>query len=115
MPTSEQGCVVRVPFPYTDRETRRYRPAVVVSRGALGSGPHLVWVVMVTSARHRPWPGDVSLEERYGEASLPAPSVVRTAKIATVDAARTSLLGRLPADVWSRVEHELRRHLGWEG
>lgn len=35
MPTFEQGEVVRVPFPYTDRETRQHRPALVVSRAGL--------------------------------------------------------------------------------
>jgi len=32
MPTFEQGDVVRVAFPYTDRETRQHWPALVLSR-----------------------------------------------------------------------------------
>ena len=33
MPSFEQGDIVRVPFPYTDRSTRQWRPALVVSAG----------------------------------------------------------------------------------
>ncbi|MGO4263873.1 type II toxin-antitoxin system PemK/MazF family toxin, partial [Lysobacter sp. TAB13] len=62
MPNSEfsQGDVIRVPFPYTDRNTRQHRPALVVSHGGVGEGEGLLWVVMITSAENRSWPGDVS-------------------------------------------------------
>lgn len=63
MPSFEQGDVVRVRFPYTDRETRQRRPALVVSRGGLGDRSALLWVVMITSAANRPWPGDGSLAD----------------------------------------------------
>lgn len=44
MPVFEQGDVVRVPFPYTDRATRQHRPALVVSAGGIGDGEALLWV-----------------------------------------------------------------------
>jgi len=84
MPTFERGDVVRVPFPYTDREVRQHRPALVVSYGAIGDRGTLLWVLMITSAENRPWPGDVSLAKGYRQAGLPAPSLVRTAKIGRV-------------------------------
>lgn len=59
MATFEQGDVVRVPFPYTDSETRQHRPALVVFRGGLEEGGTLLWVLMITSAQNRRWPGDV--------------------------------------------------------
>jgi mRNA interferase MazF len=65
MPSFRQGDVVRVPFPYTDRDTRQYRPALVVSSGGLGEDASLLWVVMITSAANRPWPGDVPLADSY--------------------------------------------------
>ncbi len=34
MASFEQGDIVRVPFPYTDRSTRQHRPALVVSAAA---------------------------------------------------------------------------------
>ena len=51
MPDFEQGDIVRVPFPYTDRSTRQRRPALVISAGGLGEDRRLIWVAMITSAR----------------------------------------------------------------
>lgn len=43
---------------------------------------------------------------------LPAPSLVRTTKIATIDARRAHRLGTLSPGVLGRVLEELGRHLG---
>jgi mRNA interferase MazF len=51
---------------------------------------------MVTSAEHRGWRGDVPVSDLRA-AGLPAPSIVRPAKIATVDARDAERLGVLPA------------------
>lgn len=111
MPTFKAGDIVKVPFPYTDREVRQRRPALIVSRDALGDG-RLYWVLMITSADHRRWPGDVALGKRYGETGLPAPSVVRTSKIATVEHDRMEPLGRLPESFMEAVDAELDQILG---
>jgi mRNA interferase MazF len=50
---------------------------------------------MITSAENRGWPDDVSISD-LGTAGLPAPSIVRLAKIATVDARDAQRLGTLP-------------------
>lgn len=112
-PTFRQGDVVRVPFPYTDRDTRQRRPALVVSRQALGDKGALLWVVMITSAANREWPGDVSLAENHQEVGLPVPSIVRSAKIATIEARHADRLGSLPGPLWARVASALRGHLGF--
>jgi len=106
MPIFEAGEVVRVPFPYTDREVRQRRPALVVSNGPIGDGRHY-WVLMITSADHRRWPGDVVLGKRFLEAGLPSPSMVRTSKIATVEVSRIEPLGRLPESFFDAVKAEL--------
>jgi mRNA interferase MazF len=103
---------VRVPFPYTDQDTRQHRPALVVSRGGLGEKRSLIWVVMITSAENRGWPGDVSLAAHYREVGLPIPSVVRSTKIAVVEAARADRIGKIPSSKWDEVESALRKHLG---
>lgn len=95
MPDFERGDVVRAPFPYTGRDTTQHRPALVVSTGGVGASGSLYWVVMITSAENRSWPGDVPVREDRAATGLPAPSVVRPAKIATVDGHRISRLGRL--------------------
>ena len=60
-PTFDQGDIVKVPFPYTSRPTRQFRPALVVSVDNASSGFGLLWVVMITSAENRGWPGDIAL------------------------------------------------------
>ena len=107
----EQGDVVKVPFPYTDRSTRQSRPALVVSAGSLEDDHRLVWVVMITSAENRGWSGDVPVTD-LELAGLPAPSLIRAAKIATIDAADATRLGRVPAVSLRKVLAEIGRELG---
>lgn len=95
MPGCEVWDVIKVPFPYTDRPVRQRRPALVVARHAAAGMPVLLWVLMITSAAHRRWAGDVEVSDLV-EAGLPAPSIVRPAKIATIEAKDAEAAGRLP-------------------
>jgi mRNA interferase MazF len=108
----EQGDVVRVPFPSTNRSTRQHRPALVVSAGGIGEQRALLWVAMITSAENRPWPDDVSFAGAYSAAGLPAPSVVRPCKLATIEAAHAERLGRAPPDILAPVLSAVTRYLG---
>jgi mRNA interferase MazF len=110
MPTFKQGEVVKVPFPYTDRSTRQSRPALVVSSGALEDLHGLLWVVMITSAENRGWPGDIAINN-LALAGLPVSSVVRTAKIATIEATDATRLGRLSPAQLRQVVTRLVREL----
>ncbi len=103
MPNFEQGDIVRVPFPYTDRSTRQRRPALVVSRGGLGEDSRLLWVAMITSAENRPWADDVPFGETYADAGLPAPSLVRPCKLATIESDHAEKIGRVNHDLLERV------------
>lgn len=103
--------VVKVPFPYTDRPVRQHRPALVVARTAVASGVPLLWVLMITSADNRGWAGDVAVSD-LRQSGLPAASVVRTEKIATIDAREASFLGDLPLPDRRVVAAALRQWLG---
>lgn len=111
MARCERGDIVRVPFPYTDRSTRQHRPALVVSDGPIGDDAALLWVVMITSAENRPWKDDVTIVDWQG-ARLPAASVVRPVKIATIEAGQAEAIGRLPSGHWPQVAATLRAILG---
>lgn len=76
--------VVRVPFPFTDREAVKNRPALVLSNPRAFSLPsgHSV-MAMITSASNAPWPLDYIVSD-LACAGLPAPSVVRF-KLFTLD------------------------------
>lgn len=94
MATFEQGDVIRVPFPYTDRDTRQRRPALVVSASPLGETGALLWVAMITSADNRSWPRDIAIpnHERCG---LPAPSIIRIDKLATIETRHAEHIGAI--------------------
>lgn len=111
MPGFKQGDVVKVPFPYTDRSTRQFRPALVASIGSIEEEHGLLWVVMITSADNRGWRGDVSIAN-LAMARLPIPSVIRTAKIATIEAADAERLGKVPRALFVQVARHLARELG---
>jgi mRNA interferase MazF len=102
--------IVRVPFPYTDRPVRQRRPALVIASGELQRRHGLLWLAMITSAEHRGWPGDVVISD-LRSAGLRAPSIVRPAKIATIDAHDADRLGRLPAGDRETVRHYLHERL----
>jgi mRNA interferase MazF len=99
MPTSERvppaaWDVVVVPFPYADRLAEKRRPALVISGQHLAHF-RLLWVAMITSAENEPWSCDVQIRD-LAHAGLPAPSVVRPAKIACIESARVlRRVGRL--------------------
>ena len=112
MASFRQGDVIKVPFPYTDRPTRQSRPALVVSAGGIEKAHGLLWVVMITSAANRGWPGDVAVTN-LAAAGLPAPSVVRTAKIATIEASDAARLGKISPALFRQVAMRLEQALGF--
>lgn len=80
----ERFDVVRVPFPFADRDAVKNRPALVLSDSAMFNAPagHSV-MAMITSAVHASWPLDCAISD-LAAAGLPAPSVIRW-KVFTLD------------------------------
>ncbi|HTY94069.1 MAG TPA: type II toxin-antitoxin system PemK/MazF family toxin [Steroidobacteraceae bacterium] len=114
MAAFSQGDVVKVPFPYTDRATRQARPALVVSVPALQDAHGLLWLVMITSAENRGWPDDVPITA-LSRAGLPAPSVIRPAKIATIEASDATKLGTISAALIKQVLERVGHTIGGAG
>lgn len=111
MPTFERFDIVSVPFPYTDRPVRERRPALIVSLPAHEERTGMIWVVMITSAAHRPWHGDVRLAD-HARAGLSIPSMIRTAKIATAEARDAKRIGRPSASEIRAVRAALSQIVG---
>jgi mRNA interferase MazF len=109
MPPFERWDVIAVPFPYVERPIQQRRPALVVAAG-LGGSLGLVWVLMITSAANPRWAEDVEIDDR-ASAGLPIASVVRTTKIATIEARAANRLGRLSGQSAARVAALLRQRL----
>ena len=102
--------VVRVDFPYADEPVNRPRPALVIAAPAATSSIGLVWVLMITSARHAPWPLDVPITG-LATAGLSHPSLIRTAKIASIDLRFVTPIGHLSAPDRDAVTTSLKRQL----
>jgi mRNA interferase MazF len=82
--TFERFTVVRIPFPFSDRNAVKRRPALVLSEAARFNTPagHAV-MAMITSAANPPWPLDCPIAD-LADAGLPAASRVRL-KLFTLD------------------------------
>lgn len=110
MQNFEPRDVIRVPFPYTDRPVRERRPALVVSSGRLQANHGLLWVLMITSLTNRAWLDDVPVSDLL-KSGLPAPSLVRTAKIATIETKEAERIGTLPEEDWLMVQKHIADRL----
>jgi mRNA interferase MazF len=84
--------IVKVPFPFTDRQSTKTRPALVLSDGKMFNSPiaHSV-MAMITTAKRSDWPLDTSIEDLTAT-GLPVPSIIRL-KLFTLD--NRLILGKL--------------------
>jgi mRNA interferase MazF len=112
MPIFKPGDVVRVPFPYVETPVREVRPALVLSSAQIGPQDDLFWAVMITSSANRGWPGDVSIEEQHKAFGLPAPSVIRTEKIAVLEESSATRLGSVSNAILIEVQARVAAYLG---
>jgi mRNA interferase MazF len=104
--------VVRVPFPFSDKDASKSRPALILSDESAFNAPagHSV-MAMITSEAHSSWPLDCVLRNLQA-AGLPAPSKVRF-KLFTLDHRLVhGQLGQLDADDAGRVRQALDHLLG---
>lgn len=103
--------VVRVPFPFTDKDATKNRPALVLSDEFAFNAPagHSV-MAMITSEAHSAGPLDCVVQN-LSAAGLPAPSKVRL-KLFTLDHHLVhGRLGQLAAEDAGRVQQALGRLL----
>ena len=75
--------IVVVPFPFTDRQAEKRRPAVVLSAAEFNQQHGQSVLAMITSSDRDPWPSDVPLED-WRDANLTVPCRVRF-KLFTLD------------------------------
>lgn len=115
MATSEplsQWDIVVLPFPYTDRLAEKRRPALIISKPWVEKDYGLLWVAMITSAENEAWASDIEITNMI-KSDLSAPSVIRPAKIATIESDRVlRKLGTLGANEKRAVKTALSKILG---
>jgi mRNA interferase MazF len=103
MPTFKAGDIVRVPFPYVEAATHKFRPALVIASFAQHQ---LLWVVMITSATNSKWPDDVEIAAAT-KTGLPKASLVRPAKIAVIAQSAAEVIGTCPAAAFKAVQAKI--------
>jgi mRNA interferase MazF len=102
--------IVKVPFPFTEGLGDKRRPALIVSTPQLTREHGLYWLLMITSVTKPVWTGDVAIKN-FIAAGLPVPSVIRTAKITTLQGDRIlGRIGHLAQDETRRVTTAMK---GW--
>lgn len=87
------------------------RPALVIGSRPVGPDGFLIWTLMITNARRDAWPGDIMIPDAE-KIGLLIPSKIRTAKIAPVECAQASLIGRLDDETLGTVVEIVRRTIG---
>lgn len=102
--------VVVVPFPFTDIQARKRRPALVLSNPVFNDAHTVVALAMITSARQSRWPSDTPI--RGGpDAGLRAESVVRL-KLFTLDRGLVlRKIGALNQEDRAAITRTIRAHL----
>lgn len=111
MTSFEPGDIVSVDYPHVETHVFKRRPALVVTTHALGPDGIVFWVMMITSAVNRGWPGDLTVEN-YVSAGLPIPSVVRTEKITTLESKGAQKVGRISDALLAQVRVRLAHYIG---
>jgi mRNA interferase MazF len=81
--TYEPLDVVVAPFPFTDRQAVKRRPAIVLSVSEFNRNHGQSVLAMITSSTRDPWPSDVQIED-WEDANLTVPCRVRF-KLFTLD------------------------------
>ena len=68
--------IVKVPFPFTDKQTVKRRPALIISSGEYQMNYNHCILAMITSAIQSSWIDDVIITD-ISTAGLPAASKIR--------------------------------------
>jgi mRNA interferase MazF len=105
--------VVVVPFPFTDRQSSKRRPALVLSsENELQSRVGHSILAMITSEKTPPWPWDVPIED-LKEAGLPGPSKIRMKIFTLDDRLILGKLGTLSDTDQKAMARALKKVFGW--
>lgn len=100
--------VMVVPFPFTDRNSSKRRPALVLSSSNFNQKAEHSVLAMITSAGQSSWPGDYLIND-LDATGLPAECVIRL-KLFTLD---HRLIIRKAGKLAASDQKKLR--LAWKG
>src|ERR1700722_1978483 len=99
--------VLVVPFPFTDKDYAKKRPAVVISREEYQKHTHHCVLAMITSAKQSQWKVDITIQD-LEVTGLPGLSIIRP-KLFTLD--ERLILGTL-GELSTRDKEAVKNTLG---
>jgi mRNA interferase MazF len=102
--------VLIVPFPFSDINSSKQRPVLVISNEAYQEKTGHIMVMMVTTAKQTTWPFDYSIQA-LDEAQLPVPCVIRQRIVSIDERLVRSTLGRLSDTDWQSLSNILTHTL----
>lgn len=114
MTTFDQGDVVLIPFPFTDLSTVKQRPAMIISSASFNNSHGDVIAIAITSQIPKAIAEEDYLlsQEEMELARLPKPSIIKTAKIVTINKVLIrKRLGSLPATTIDKIKTQLQNLL----
>jgi mRNA interferase MazF len=91
MQTFRPYSIIVVPFPFTDKDYTKKRPAIVISQEEYQKHTHHCVLAMITSAKKSQWNGDIIIQD-LEVTGLPGASIIRP-KFFTLD--ERLILGKL--------------------
>jgi len=102
--------LVLVPFPFTDLSAAKFRPCLVLSSiHPVGLAAHYVVSMVTSQVAVARFPHDVIIRE-WREAGLPKPSLIRLAKMVTVEeSVIRRRFGALRAEDANEVRRQFQR------
>lgn len=102
--------IVVVPFPFTEREKAKRRPALVLSNIQHQSATQHITLLMITSAKNSAWESDYLIHD-LETTGLTSPSIIRQ-KIFTIDLKLIlKLAGKLSPKDQEETTLRLHQHL----
>lgn len=102
--------VVAVPFPFTDRDAIKRRPALVISNERFNQQHNQLVLAMITSATDTVWPSDVSFTH-WKEAGLKVACHFRLKLFTLNQALVVKTIGHLSSQDVKSVQAVLTRHV----
>ncbi len=96
---STQWDIVRVPFPFTDKEAAKKRPALVLSRAGFNATCGHTVMAMITKRGNEAWPQDYDVLQ-WSQSGLRLPSWIRIKLFTIENSLIIDQLGKLqPGDI----------------
>lgn len=96
---SSQWDIVRVPFPFTDKQATKKRPALVLSRTGFNAACGHTVMAMITKRENEAWPQDYDVRQ-WSQAGLRLPSRIRIKLFTIENSLIIDQLGKLqPEDI----------------